>query len=134
MRNSHLRAVLVSTSVAIAFLIFGLVGASPAKAQAGEACPSDATVQSLQTCVQHAADQGFIDNQGVANSLLAKLRAAQNAVDRNQTDVASNQLQAFIEEVRAQAGIHIEQMHADHMISHAQVVIQALNEPSWRSK
>lgn len=131
MSNSRLRAVLVSTSIAFAFLIFSLVVKSPARAQASEARPLDATVQSPQICGQHATDQGFIDNQGVANSLLAKLWAAQNAVDRNQTDVASNQLEAFIEEVRAQAGIPIEQMRADHMISHAQVVaIQALNEPS----
>lgn len=130
MRISRLRAVLVGASVIIAFAIFSLVGASPAQAQASDGCPLDTTVQSLHVCVQHAADQGFIDNQSVANSLLAKLGAAQNAVNRNQPDVAANQVQAFIQEVQAQAGKHIDQMHAEHMIAHAQAVIQALEEPS----
>jgi len=63
----------------------------------------------------------------VANSLLAKLDAAQAAVDRGQTSVAINKLQAFINEVQAQAGKHIDSMHAQHMVMHAQLVIQALS-------
>ena len=130
MRISRLRVMLVGTSIVMAFIIVSLVGASPAKAQASDGCPLDTTVQSLQICVQYAADQGFIDNQGVANSFLAKLGAAQNAVNRNQPDVAINQLQAFIQEVQAQAGKHIDAMHAEHMVAHAQAVVQALKEPS----
>ena len=130
MQISRLRVMLVGTGVVIAFVIFSLVGASPAKAQASDGCLLDTTVQSLQICVEHAADQGFIDNQGVANSLLAKLGVAQNAVDRYQPTVAINQLQALIREVRAQAGKHIDQIHAEHMIGHAQIVIQAMQLPS----
>jgi len=80
----------------------------------------------LEACVQHAADQGFIDNQGVTNSLFAKLGAAQAAFDRGQTGTAINLLNAFINEVQAQAGKHIDQMHAEHMVMHAQMVIRAL--------
>jgi hypothetical protein len=120
MRNPRLRAVLVVS----------LLRASPAQAQTNDNCPLDATVQSLQLCVQHAAEQGLIDNQGVANSLVAKLEAAENAVGRNQPLVAASQLHAFIREVRAQAGRHINQIQATHMVIHAQAVIHAVEEPS----
>jgi hypothetical protein len=69
---------------------------------------------------------GFIDNQGVARSLLAKLDAAAAAAERGQPMVAVQAVQAFANEVTAQAGKHIEAEHADHMLTHAQVVIQAL--------
>ena len=130
MHYSRLRAVLVCTSVVFAFVVFGLVGMPPAQAQANDNCPLKATVHSLQVCVQHAAEQGLINNQGVANSLLRKLEAAQQSIDRNQPTVAISQLQVFIREVKAQAGKHIDQVHAEHMIAHAQVVIQALELPS----
>jgi hypothetical protein len=35
-------------------------------------------------------------------------------------------LEAFVREVRAQAGKHILQEHAQHLLLHAQMVIQAL--------
>ncbi len=35
---------------------------------------------------------------------------------------------AFIHEVQAQVGKHIEQEHAEHLVMHAQVVIQALKK------
>ncbi len=62
----------------------------------------------------------------MTNSLLAKLDAAQAAEDRGQTGTAINLLGAFIHEVQAQAGKHIEATHAEHMVMHAQMVIQAL--------
>ncbi len=80
----------------------------------------------MEACVQHAADQGFIDNQGIANSLLTKLNATQAAFDRGQTEVTIKNLEAFTHEVQAQAGKPIAQMHAEHMVMHAQMAIQAL--------
>ena len=109
-----------------AFGGFGLLTAGTARAQAADECGSATTIASLVTCVQHCKAQGFIDNRGVANSLLAKLHAAQAAEDRGQTATAVNLLDAFIHEVQAQAGKHIAQPHADHMVMHAQMVIQAL--------
>jgi FIMAH domain-containing protein len=126
---SRLRPLLAVASMALGLTAISLVGGSPTPARAAGDCPLDATVQSLQQCVQHAADQGFISNRGVANSLLAELAAADEAVTRGQPDVAANQVQAFIQEVQAQAGIQIEQTHADHMIAHAQAVVLALEEP-----
>lgn len=93
------------------------------------ACAMDPTVASLEQCVEHAAEMGAIDNAGVANSLLAKLNTAQAFVARNNpngTWTAINVLGAFIGEVRAQAGKHIEAQHAEHMAMHAQMVIDAL--------
>lgn len=69
---------------------------------------------------------GLINSQEIVHSLLAKLNAAQGAVDQGQPTVAVHLLEAFIREVREQSGKHIEPRHATHVIAHAQVVIQAL--------
>jgi hypothetical protein len=110
----------------VAFIGFNLLTTGTARAQTADDCALTPTIASLTTCVEHAASQGIIDNQGVTKSLLAKLGAAQAAFDRGQTSVAINDLQAFIHEVQAQAGKHIVQEHAQHMVMHAQLVIQAL--------
>ena len=110
----------------MAFVGFNLLASGTARAQASDECVHQPTISSLTACVRHAAAEGFIDNQGVTNSLLAKLDAAQAAQDRGQTGTAINLLGAFIHEVQAQAGKHIEATHAEHMVMHAQMVIQAL--------
>jgi len=112
--------------IALTLLVLGLIAPIPARAQAMDECPHEATIQSLRTCVQHAAEHGHINNQGVTRSLLAKLKAAQAAQDRGQSEVAVNLLEAFVREVRAQANKHILQEHAEHLLMHAQAVIQAL--------
>jgi hypothetical protein len=91
-------------------------------------CPSmEPTIESLHRCVQHAFETGAIDSQGVAESLLAKVGAAHAAADRGDFRTATNILRAFIQEVQAQSGLHIEAAHADHMIMHAGMVIEALS-------
>ena len=121
------RRLLVVTLVAITALAgFSLIATGTARAQTTDDCVLTPTIASLATCVENAASQGIITSQGVAHSLLAKLDAAQAAVDRGQTSVAINNLEAFINEVQAQAGKHIDAMHAQHMVMHAQLVIQAL--------
>ena len=91
-------------------------------------CPGHGgtTIASLRECVTHALSDGHITNQGVANSLFAKLDAAQAASDRGQVSVAVNKLGSFINEVLAQAGKHIHAEHALHMIEHTQRIITAL--------
>jgi hypothetical protein len=121
------RRLLVLALVTITALAgFSLIATGTARAQTTDECALTPTIAALTTCVEHAVSQGLITSQGVANSLLAKLNAAQAAQDRGQTSVAINDLQAFINEVQAQAGKHIDAMHAQHMVVHAQVVIQAL--------
>ena len=111
--------------VVLAVLALSLVAFRPAAAAEMDMC-GEATIQSLHDCVMHAYEMGHIDNAGVAASLEAKINAAQAAVDRGQLAVAVNQLNAFIHEVQAQAGRHIEAEHAAHMIMHAEQVITAL--------
>ncbi len=104
-----------------------LLLAAPAFAADTMTCDNmDATIASLHHCVMHAYDMGHIDNQGVANSLMARLDAAQAALDRGQTGTAINLLNAFINEVNAQSGQHIVADHAAHMVMHAQMVVMAL--------
>jgi hypothetical protein len=110
----------------VTFVGFNLLTHGTARAQTSDECVHEPTISSLTACVQHAAAEGFIDNQGVTNSLLVKLDAAQAAQDRGQTGTAINLLGAFIHEVQAQAGKHIDQTHAQHLVMHAQMVIQAL--------
>ena len=65
----------------------------------------------------------------MANSLLRKIDAALAAEDWGNASVAVRILEAFINEVEAQAGVHIDSTHADHMITHATNVIVDLLSP-----
>lgn len=94
--------------------------------QAHDGCEA-ATIEALRHCVHHALEEGHITNAGIANSLLAKLDAAQASLNQGNTHTAINQLQAFINAVSAQAGKHIAADHAEHMIHHAHGVIAALS-------
>lgn len=108
----------------LGMIVLLLLLAAPAFAAEDHTCDHEATtIESLHHCVMHALDMGHITNSGVATSLMAKLDAAQAALGRGQTDVAINILQAFINEVNAQAGVHIDAHHADHLVEHAQNVI-----------
>lgn len=114
--------------MAVFLTLLSLLLVAPVLASDGHGCEHDATIQSLRDCVIHADAVGHIDNGGVTKSLLAKLDAAQSALDAGQADVAINQLNAFINAVEAQAGKHIAEPHASHMIGHAQQVIAAVNQ------
>ncbi|MFN0152542.1 MAG: FIMAH domain-containing protein [bacterium] len=107
---------------------FALAVVAPAYAEEEHDCGEEmSTVMSLHHCVEHAIEMGHISNAGVGNALLAKIDAAQAAVDRQKPSVAVNKLRAFINQVEAQAGRHIEEEHAGHMIMHAEMVIDALS-------
>lgn len=112
--------------VVLAVVALMLVAAPSVLASDGECAHNEPTVESLHHCVQHALAEGHIDNAGVARSLLAKLDAAQAALDRGQTKVAINKLEAFIQEVTAQSGKHIVSEHASHLLEHADNVLDAL--------
>jgi hypothetical protein len=112
---------------ALLLAVIALLLVTPtAFAQDEHMCAHDATIASLHHCVMHAATVGHIDNQGVANSLLKKLDAAQAALDRGQSKTAVNLLNAFNHAVAAQANKHIAPEQAAHMVMHAQEVIAAL--------
>lgn len=116
---------LIAVLIFVTLLAFTMPGA--ALAQNHDACSHDPTIASLKMCVEHAANAGHIDNAGIAKSLLAKLDAAQKALDRGQPAVAANILRAFVQAVEAQSGKHIEEHHAEHLIAHVEHIISALN-------
>jgi hypothetical protein len=108
--------VAVALFALVTFIGFNQLTPGTAGAQITDDCALTPTIASLTICVEHATSQGLITSRGVANSLLAELNAAQAALDRGQTSVAINDLQAFINEVQAQAGKHIDSMHAQLVI------------------
>jgi putative cell wall-binding protein len=115
-------------SVLVMFVALLLI-AAPAFAAEDHICDHNATtVESLHHCVVHAYNMGHITNAGVRASLLAKLDAAQAAFDTGQTGVAIRQLNAFVNEIDAQADKAILAEHAGHLVEHAQGVIAALDE------
>lgn len=121
-----LRFVALALALFVALAGVSVLAPGTARAHTSDDCGHAPTISSLRTCVQHATDVGIIDNQGVTNSLLATLDAAQAAQNRGQTSEAINQLDAFIHEVQAQAGKHINPMAAQHLVMQARMVIHAL--------
>ena len=117
---------LLSVLLMVTVLSLALVG--PASAIDGHCSHDMTTVESLHHCVMHAAEMGHISQAGVANALLAKVDAAQAALDRGQPAVAAVQIQAFVHQVQAQSGKSIDPMHATHMVHHAEMVIAALGQ------
>jgi hypothetical protein len=124
-RNPMTRLILVVTSLAMS-----LAFASPALAMEGEhQCMHGEMaidIASLHHCVHHAVEMGHITNPNWANSLQAKLDAAQAALDRGQPEAAAKILNAFVNEVEAQSGHYIVEPHGEHLAGHAQMVIDHL--------
>ena len=114
------------TCIVVILVISSLVVSATARAQMMDACSHDATIAALQSCVHHAEAHGFIANVGVARSLHAKLDAATAAQNRAQPAVAVSVLEAFVRQVDAQSGRHIDAEHAAHLRRHAEQVIAAL--------
>jgi hypothetical protein len=77
------------------------------------------TIANIQTEIEIAAQQGFIDNRGIVNSLSSKLRNAQAAFSAGQPQVAQKILAAFVSEVSAQSGIHIQTDAANLLVADA---------------
>jgi 2',3'-cyclic-nucleotide 2'-phosphodiesterase (5'-nucleotidase family) len=85
-----------------------------------------ATVQSLMTSVNRFYTERKIDNKGIRISLLSELNVAQFFLNRGQVKVANVLLGAFIFEVKAQKGKHIQAAAADLLITDANYIINAL--------
>ncbi|HEY0989999.1 MAG TPA: hypothetical protein VGD80_23175 [Kofleriaceae bacterium] len=82
-----------------------------------------ATVESLESNVTRAFNAGLINNHGTFNSLSKKLEAALVARDRGQTETEHNIMGAFIHELQAQSGNHVDPATADRFIAFAQDLI-----------
>ena len=114
-------------SLLVATLVLAV--AAPVLAQdPGHSCPhDDISIVDLRACIEHAIAMGHIDNPGIGNSLLAKVDAAQTALDNEQPTVAAHILGALIEAIEAQSSKHIGAAHASHLATHTQQVIDTLS-------
>ena len=84
----------------------------------------EADLQSLMKAVDYFYANGKIDNGGVYNALMAKLQAIQASVDRKgKQNSATNVLEAFINQVSAQSGQHIDPAAAAVLIADAQWIL-----------
>ena len=66
--------------------------------------------------------------EGIENSLVSKLENAIQSVYRGRHNAASNQLEAFINEVEAQRGKKITEEQADELIADAQSIIDDIED------
>jgi hypothetical protein len=106
-----------------------LLAVSPVLAHEDMGCAHDvATIAALRECVVHAREMGHIDSDQIAQNLLKKLDKAQASLDGGKVNNAIGLLQGFIDAVEEQSGKHIDPMHAEHLIEHAQMVIAALGD------
>ena len=88
--------------------------------------PIPTTIGELKTEIEELGSEGEIDNQGIVNSLIAKLNAAQKLIEDGKIDQAKNILNAFINQVQAQSGKHITPEVADILIESAEHILSHL--------
>jgi hypothetical protein len=100
---------------------YAVVGGLAFSAVASVVLPDDA-VRQLMTTVD-----GMNLLRGIARSLNAKLQAALSSIGFGQNKAAVNQLNAFINEVKAQAGKQLLRSQAQRLISDAQPIVTALS-------
>ena len=81
------------------------------------------TAESIKDEVNQFFAMGAIRNEGVANSLLAKLNSAANARARGNCNGAANIYRAFINQLRAQTGRAVTAQAANILITDAQYLI-----------
>ena len=86
-------------------------------------------IQELVEKVEENRDSGEIDNNGIANSLIAKLDAAKAQLEAGNTKAAANILRAFINHVEAQHGKknkHITETAAHELIEDTELILSQL--------
>ncbi|MBZ5629819.1 MAG: hypothetical protein LAO06_13250 [Acidobacteriia bacterium] len=81
------------------------------------------TSDSIKQDIKQFLQSGAIKNIGIAISLLAKLDVAGAARDRGRCSTAANLYRAFINELQAQSGKHVDPTAAQIMILDAQYLI-----------
>jgi parallel beta-helix repeat protein len=89
--------------------------------------PLPRTVDELKTEIEKCWSEGEIDNQGIVNSLLAKLNVAQKLADKGKTDEARSILEDdFIPQVQNLSGIHVTVEAADVLVKSAEYILSSL--------
>lgn len=122
----HIVGVTGALIALVALIGFNLLTPGVALAQANHDCVQISTIDALEACVKHAASQGIITDRGVTRSLLAKLDAAEKDLKQGDTTNAIDQLKAFIDEVQAESGKHIDAAHVQQMVMRVQMMIPSL--------
>jgi 5'-nucleotidase/UDP-sugar diphosphatase len=77
---------------------------------------AQATLDSLMADLASFFESGDIDTKGVFNSLMVKLEGAKSALSKDNAQSAANKLEAFLNEVMAQSGVHIAPEAAEALI------------------
>ncbi|MEW6087991.1 MAG: C39 family peptidase [bacterium] len=84
------------------------------------------TLTSMKEDIEILFQLGDIDNQGIKNSLLKKLEAAEKAEERNDNKIIENILNAFKNEVEAQKEKHISEKGAKILLDDADYLLNHL--------
>ncbi len=71
------------------------------------------TFQTLKDDLRLARQLGFVDNDGMLNSLNKKLENAEEQYKKGQKEAANNMLEALVNEVKAQTDKHVKKAFAD---------------------
>jgi 5'-nucleotidase / UDP-sugar diphosphatase len=88
-------------------------------------------IANLVTSVNNFYTEGLIDNDGILNSLLSKLDAANASWEKGNTKAFINSMQAFINFVMAQSGKHIDAENAaEALIADSEWILNSLPDPS----
>ncbi len=87
-----------------------------------------ATPSNLKQDIALSRKIGWIDNDGIMNSLLKKAKAIEASISKGNKTSAKNQLNAFINEVNAQKGKHISDKAAKILLEDAQYILENLNK------
>lgn len=85
-----------------------------------------ATPSSLKQDITLSRKIGWIDNDGIMNSLLKKVDTMEASIAKGNKEAAKNQLNAFINEVNAQKGKHISDKAAKIFLEDAQYLSESL--------
>lgn len=85
-----------------------------------------ATPSSLKQDITLSRKIGWIDNDGIMNSLLKKVEAIEASIAKGNKTSAKNQLNAFINEVNAQKGKHISDKAIKILLEDAQCILTNL--------
>jgi hypothetical protein len=78
-----------------------------------------ATLPGLEAAIARLREDGRIDSDGIATSLLAKIAAARRATQAGRSGVAQEILGAFANELAAQRGKHVDAAAADLLAADA---------------
>jgi len=89
--------------------------------------PIPTTIENLKTKIMQLGSENEISNEGIIQSLIAKLNTVQKLVDKGKVDEAKTILNdAFIAQVQNLTGIHITVEAADILVSSAEYILSHL--------